>query len=299
MPYKATLFFNARNQGWTESWYMNGGSLTAVHTLVGSIIVQLRIPLLGVGCTLEAYRTVDLTSPGAALFSLVAGGKPPNPLPDNRDNASNAILVRLETNDPYRRNMWLRGVPDNWIGFTAGQTPVVTPGLANRINLFALTMGVAGVGLHVISNLAATNPPIRITGLGVDASNNVVVKTAAPTAYAVGQYVRINGVRGNNLKPVPPAIKGLNGIWQVIPNKVVDANTFTIPLSFADLPGTPQWYGGGFARSRWYADQPGPPPTAAQPFPIITRGSIVRFARKKVGRALFTPAGRQRAVRRM
>ena len=295
MPYKTTLFFSAGQQGWSESWYMNAATLAAANAQAIGPIVTARTTLLGTGAYIEAVRTVDLSLPGASLFKTFQNGNA-NPNPNIiRDNVSNAIQARLYTIDPYRRTMWLRGIPDVWISFQVDGSPVIPQAnLLGAFNAFIVVLNAAGVGMKVLATGGA-QAVFNINGLSVDPnSGQIIVQTSQANGFVQGQFVRINGVQGQYVKPIPPYTEGINGVWQI--SSIVDPTHFEIPLNVFSLQGSPVWYGGGKARTRFVANNGVP---NAPIFPPITSGVIVRFSRKKPGKAFFVPAGKQRAVRRM
>lgn len=294
MPFKTLFFYSIGNQGFSETWYINTGPVDTAHFNARTTLYTARQAMLGEGCYIQGVRTTDLSTKGSTLFTaypapvVVSGGNPV------RDNATNALQVRLTAAGAYKRTMWLRGGPDDWQYYDINAAEFVNQNIPNLLSSFIAACNQVGVGLRAIGNTLAINPQITIIGLGTEAgTGRVTISINENPPYAVGQYVSIVGVQGANLRSAPPWNQNINGTWQVMSTGI---GVFSINALTADFSSQPIFYGGGTVRSKYRVDNyPGSPGT----FPAIISSVVLRFARRKTGRALFTPAGRSRAVRRM
>ena len=297
MPYKFTYIFGAAAQGFSESWYVTANSLQAADAVANGGFFTRRIALLGTGCQVDWIRTVDLNAPGSALLTNVVGN---NAAPDAnkiRDNASNCIQVRGIATGNYRRVTWLHCVPDNWIGYNADGSPFFQPPTQPAITALFQFAGTQGIGFRGINTDQTVNLPLTIKSVQEDMVLNSVqisLLVAPIIAYQVGQYIRLSKIKGDYLRSRPPLNQNLNGIWQIIAVDNTGTN-ITINSLWSDWNPEPVYFSGGISRTRFrYDNQPGGP----FPFPTWLNGVIVRFARKKPGKAFFVPPGRQRALRR-
>jgi hypothetical protein len=294
--YKTTYFFFSGDQGFSESWYITALNITSADNVANGAMLLARQQILGNSTYIGAVRTVDTNAPGNALLTLISA--PPAGNPNlNRDNASNAIQVRAFSADFYRRTMWLRSIPDFWITYNTGGQAIPNQLAQQAVSNFLAKAGAVGVGLRVISTTAAQNQPIQLVNFTIPnaAPFNILYTTTVAHGYIVGQYIRINQMKGDYLRAGPPYNYSLNGIFQIV--AVPSATTFTTTALSTDW-GTliqPVYFSGGLVRGRWRVDN-APPGTTSMP--SVVDGHVMRYSRRKPGRAFFVPAGRQKGTKR-
>jgi hypothetical protein len=297
MPvYKATYFFSCGAQGFSESWYLVQNTLQLASATANGTFLKNRSAILGNSTYIQAVRVVDVLAPGSNLLNILPAA--PVGAPGlNRDNASNAIQVRAFTTTDYRRIMWLRAVPDAWITINTNGQAIPNQLAQTGVTILLNNAGVNGYGLRALSTDPGVNAPQTIYQMIVPAAApfNIQFSTLANNGYGVGQYVRISQLKGDYLRSGPPQNWNLNGIFQV--TAVINNTTFAINALATDWGYNlaPVYFSGGIVRSRWRVDNaPGGP----FPLPPIQDGHVIRYSRRKPGRAFFVPAGRQRAQRR-
>jgi hypothetical protein len=240
--------------------------------------------MLGAGAELVGLSVIDTSTPRASWWKpqterkLVGAAG----FEERRDTPWNAIYVRLlDASRSYRRQMWLRGVPDGWIRYDRFNRPQIEDEVQPKLTAFLAAAVAAQFRFRALLRGGA-NFPVPISGINVDPEGRVRI-TANGHTFAEGQEVTVTGIRGSNLRQRPPGYRQVNGLWTVV-NPA--PNTFSIPLLAARLTGVPAWASGGTVRSRLLAD---PPPTfdGAAITPI-------KFSRVKTGRAILVSKGRNR-----
>ena len=289
MPFKMTAFFYDGSGGWSESWYTNDANLTDAYNNI-PVYVTARSLMLGPGCFIQYARVVDLSLPGA---SLIASFNPPN-LPAlsttiMHDFNRNDILVRIQAGEQYRRQMWLRGVPDSFIQYSVNSgLPSSFAAVQQLVNAFIQSIGNIKYGIRCLDKTVGVNTPLPVSAITVNAGDNrIVITTGVNNPYQQGQYVRINKVKGVNLKLTPPAYPtGINGIWPIY--ATLSNTQFILNATVSQFPGTPQLLSPGYVRAR----------ALVTVFPDITDGVVIGYRTHKAGIPFGLPRGRQRAVRR-
>src|SRR5262245_14297741 len=113
MPtYQVTFIFNSERQGWAETFYFTGSSSDAAMA-AALPVGQARIKLLGNTHQLEAIRVSDVNILGDSKVDESLNNQNIITVPSGaRDNVSSAVLGRATAEDKYRRQIWVRGMPD-------------------------------------------------------------------------------------------------------------------------------------------------------------------------------------------
>lgn len=274
MPtYKTTFIFNEGRQGWSETWYIEpagtGAGIIEARDLAITLS-GLRKTMLGEGAQLEALRVSDVAIRGDSLIHSFNLTTPANP-DLAADLPSNGMLARVEAGALYRRQMWLRGMRDDWIirNIVTGQ-PIVPPALNNAFTAFNDELVARQWRLRCIDKEAPNfheSPVTAIAAAGV----NTALSVTGFAALVPGDEVRVRHFIG-------PDAALLNRVWKVL---AADAASITIPLAFATLtnPATDLL---GIVASRVIVYKP------------VTTSGILRLAGRKTGRAFFVPRGRRR-----
>lgn len=269
-----TLIFNATKNGWSENWYWTGADHASAQA-AALVLASARQKLLAQGVILEAVRTSDVAILGDSVIALApaipAAGKPALA----RDNASNAWLSRINAGALYRRQLWLRGIPDDWIEFNADGTPKPPPAALGKVfDAYVLALTKGPFQLKVIDK-GPGSPLTSILVVAADVPTGLTKVTANGHGLANFDFVRIKGAKGVNASL-------LNGVWQI---QDVTANTFVIGLPAADLATIN------------YVTLSGKVQKRATTYVNVTSGVILRGGTRKTGRAFFVSPGRRRARR--
>lgn len=268
--YKITFIFGADKQGWSELWYVDANDIQTAG-LRGLEVASSRKGLLGTGSVLEAIRVSDEAIRNDSLIQLtppVAAG--PGVGNAIRDTPGNAWLCRIQAGALYRRQLWLRGIPDSWIVWDQTLRKYEIPAILQaRFDAFRDALVAKTFRIRATEKSPTVNPLKPITAIAADPSG--VWKMTSPVHGLANQdYVRISGTKGSN-------VKQFRGIWQIFG---VTADTFFIPLVV--VPTSPVWYiGGGMVQRRTTS------------YKVIDGGTLLRPALRRTGRAFFVPAGRR------
>lgn len=274
MPtYKVDWIFNQGRAGWTETWYASHTTIEDAMK-VGKEGAAVRARLLGQGARLEHVRVSDVDILRDSLAEDV------NVVPSNdgsiADTPWNAILCRINATELYRRQLWLRGVPDIWIDLDLGNPNANLGRVLARPQFDAFIAWLKrtpGYMLKVISKTGQGTTGPLISSLTANGLGRVVLHAAGSLANP-GEQIRMSGWTG-------PDAALLNGVFRVVDR---DAATVTIDLQFALLTD-PNSNNNGKVRTR------------KQVYTEVTGGAILRCRKRSTGRAFFAPVGRRRRVR--
>lgn len=268
--YKCTLIFNQDRNGWTETYYTIAATFAQATSYLDTMVAY-RQTMLGKGSALEAYRLSDENVIGDALLRPIpwtdADGKA-----GVTDTPWNSALIRLEAGSLYRRSLFLRGLPDEWI-----QKDDVTfrdkliPDFRSALDKFfqAIT-SLRPFHLKVLKKDNVSPNGVAITTLSADPVDNYTICTAPLHECQTGQKCLIR-------KFIGPDAGLLNRSWNVIS---VDGDAVKISLKFASMQAPLDNYNGKIiARNTDYVP--------------ITLARFMRFTSRKTGRAFFVSRGRR------
>jgi len=267
--YQGTLIFNQGRYGWTETWYLTQSTYLDAQTKIVNYGTT-RVKLLGIGARIEAARVSDVAFLQDSLF--VPLGLDGTGQGTDADTPWNAILGRFDGGPLYRRQFWMRGVPDDWIILTGGN-PNVNPVVAALNSAFGAVRAsilANGLQLKVIKKDGAGGVPIDVTGISLDANGflqfNIAGLTGGPNAT-----FRISGMQG-------PDPKIVNGVYKIKSNNAaLVVTTFKPGVGF-----DPTDYAAGTAKPRIVE------------YISVTGGQILRTSKRSTGRAFFVSRGRRR-----
>lgn len=304
-PIQATMFFKQGKSGWSEVLVMDSAKFKTLQDANTEVtrqggLGQRRVALLGDDASLIGIRLSKFGVWRDSLYTANAAGQPPgkiwlSPAPSTPAPAVNpwdAITVRLECGESYRRLVYLSGVPDvqyskpdptqwgsqfqdNWgkyFDYLTGQSGF-TPG---------------NYGTMVSSKDTSDPPPKNISTqpnsaptLSNATNQSQITLSSTDNTFKVvqGQKVRILGVRGQ------PGIdlRKWNGIFTVINGNI--ANQFTIAAKINSDAAT-------FAKLDWTQAYVWVPTPVFQPF---TNWEFEGKTHRKRGVAFGTPRGRSRS----
>lgn len=281
--FKGTFFFRFGGFAWSESWYLQAADLGTSWTQMDKC-AERRAEMLGSGALLYAIRVSDPATPRVALTRPVNYPGPPDSALTTVDTPYNAIYVKTQdANTLYRRQLWMRGIPDSWIMYDQVTKNPIINGLAQQaITRFATRAIANNLQMRVIDASLVSNPRRMVSNIALQGVTNLFLITAPGHGFASGQYVRIKNCKGSNLQVAAGGIvRAVNGVWPV---SVLTADTFTIPLTGSPT-NPPVYTGGGYAQAR--------------PIKYVNVRFLdyIRFAKRDTGNPSGRVRGRRRAPR--
>lgn len=119
---KVTIFFEAQGKsvptGWTETFWVGTSDLTVNVQNVIAKYVNKRRALLGTGAFIQAVRSTSVPSTRLSYIQFLVGKEGDASLftnadADAYDPTQVDLLVRLQSTDGHRRQMWVGGLPDS------------------------------------------------------------------------------------------------------------------------------------------------------------------------------------------
>lgn len=202
---KHTLFIQADNAGWSESFYKDKDLFSIFPD--GRILAAHRLALLGNGVRITAQRAVEVggtrLSRLQALDLVRTGGI-------TEDSPFQSLVCRFGTLNGARRTMLLRGIPDAVI--TSGQFTAAT-GYNTLLGTYFTRLRDDGWLVRIINR---SNPIVRVRS--VDGAGVVVTETVPGIAEnAFVQFYRARDTTGLAIK----------GQFQV--GAVTDERHFVLP----------------------------------------------------------------------
>lgn len=275
---KLTYFFNQGRWGWSETWYKTVGTLPDLYR-AGLAFADKRAACLAKGCIIEAMRSSLEGVNGDSYMETALGGKlPKTPIVLEADAPWNALLLRAEATSLYRRQVWLRGVPDEDITYDPN-TGLFTlaPKQENKyLNLKkAILANAFQIRAHSKDPLLA--PRKRNASMSIPVGGEAVDVACEDHGLVVGDNVHIGGVK-QTFAPIK-----MNGNYEVIGVPGLGTYTVSVPnVSIAKL-GTFLKYGYTQKRVVIYSD--------------ITDLMPIRIAKRNTGRAFFVPRGRRKGTK--
>lgn len=266
--------------GWREYWYMPKTTFAAAYDLQ-TPVMEAREFLCGTSAYIEGVTLIDMDT-GQSQTTDLSAGEGFSQVDTDTDYPRTAILCRFtNTQFGYARSVYLRGVPDFWVGIdnASGLNYLnldLIPGapLQPQIAVFnAAFQEFATLASKVFQMKVLLRPgdlgvtPNTITAMAVNPDFTVTVTTATNHGLAPQQLVRIKGALG-------PGTDAVKGLWRVT---VTGLTTFVIqaqalPTLAYEGKGTvmPQVY--GFRNFDTWVSQ--------------------RYTTKKTGKASFGTRGR-------
>ena len=265
--HKGTLVFKQKGYGWTETYYRLPGSdnlQTSLNQL--SDLAGKRRQLSCVETEITHARVSDTSRRGAALLLPYRDNQMLGTAIGSSDVASTCLLALCR--DPsreYRKTIYFRGVPDDWItpGGGVQRNAALTGALSSYLS--ALRTGAWGW-------LARTHPtPLRkVAAIGRNPDDTVSIthtETAWP-AEVIGTTIEIGVSRVEQPKAI-------NGQLAFVPTGAfVGKSLKRIALATYTTGGTLAWN--------------------ERLLRLIDTIDIMRSGEHATGRVLFQPAGRSR-----
>jgi hypothetical protein len=284
MPvYKLAFIYKQFNQGWTETFYQNTGSITNATSL-GAILVPFLAATKSIHTQIQAFRATQVQPSGQRISFL----QPLDSIFGQRaDNAANqefeqsvpdAMEIRLfGAQGTFGRTFLWRGLaePDVWkdpasgVGrFSAGlRTAVGQLVQSLQNNTFQLPIQPAGNQKFPVSSMAAD--PVNV-------GETTATLIPANPGIAVGQVVRFQGVPVKNLP-------WLKGNWTVVRVSGAQQQQVNIRFTYQQM-GVPS-----FAKMTVSVQSPN--------YSAISGSTILDLRSRKTGRPLSLTRGKSRGVR--
>lgn len=223
---RATFFFKDGNYGWTETYHSLKPDLTATMTAARALI-PLRVACMGVSAHMPFVRVSDDLIKRDSMIFPVPPGDQFNKAGASIGTSPNVCLnVRLEATTIIRRNLSMRGIPANLLGFGGSlemSADFLTSFRAYGQKLLSDDWAVKGAD-RLITKYDISNVVQDI------ANGDVTVTTFLPHGLDVNDPVTIRGLTGS---------KFLNGNWALF--AVPSTTTVKIKMNRILVP----WTGGG------------------------------------------------------
>lgn len=269
--FKVTYIFGGAKQGWTESFYMDSStSRLAVESASAKSYILARNNCLGTPNYVEAVRASAIDNPGdTSLLLLTATPSGDSPA----DYVNIAVRVKLVTAEGRRRDLWLRGCPDAWVGWQSEKGSY-------------LKVEGAGGPITRLVNQMVIDPAFKIRGWKRDGAMYRVglpggMITADPqtalTKIAVAGLDPL-AVKVQMKKWKGPDAKLFNRTWNIA---AIDDTWVVITLPYNEL-GNPAQLTSGRVLPKVYV------------YDNVSNVGGMDVRAHKTGRAFFVPAGRRR-----
>lgn len=268
MDVKTTFIFAQGKQGWTETYYSQPDDMTTAMDDAKSL-AQDRALMLNKQAYIEAIRVSDEAVVGDSGIEVNGLISLTNSKIDG-DTCWNSWLIRVEATTKYRRQLWISGMPDEWIKINTDKaTFPINAAFEQAFASFAGKLKVKKYCIRALSKADADTLPAKISEYAQAANPKYTTVTANAHGKVKGEEIRIRGGKGEE-------VKQFRGIWTIFN---VTANTFDIPV-----------------KARSWADVVYKPETAkvlsrVPKYFLITDAKPMRAAKKSRGKAFFVPAG--------
>lgn len=263
--YKGTYLFNQGRYGWSESWYVDAATITDAAGYFSGVMTQ-RIKMLGRGARMEMIRVSDVDIAGDSMIVLAPEDQITAATPV--DTPWNCLLVRVESGALYRRSMWMRGAPDEWMLFSQNGSIIIPTDAKNALKAWSTKIINAGFKFKVTQKGGPETLPLPIGALAEDENGRVVAQIPG-FAGQVNDFVQFKGYNG-------PDKKILNGRHRVVK---VDGASVTVGIEFNTLFAPNANFGGKAVRKITL-------------YTFVTSAFIERATSRRTGRAFFVRPGR-------
>lgn len=271
--WKVTFQMNLEKQGFSETYYVDLTSESALRTQIQNV-AALRIACLPQRAYMQCWKYSNEAVVGDSYADFDIQWTAGQALPGGE--TGDALLCRLMAGSLYRRLLLLRCLPDDWI-FRNANGQLTWSNIADtNVKAFLQSLVTNSWKLKVITKTGdgVTEYPILALGSSLDPRGTTITSTMPANTVAVGEKVQ--------LRKCKEGAEAANGIWVV---KKVEAGTgvITIPLDFTEIDTTdPLALANATVRKIAYK------------YESITDTKIEDVRNRKPGRAFFVPAGRRR-----
>jgi len=276
MPFKFSMFFNGPTWGFSESWYWNGGLSLPVPTsnpldklyIARSLMCSKEVTPIG-------WRVTEVGNPRNSQLSILPGYAVSGE--DADIGAAGWLYIAKGPNQVGRRQLWLRGIPDDAIVWSPTKKGFITDaafdkGYSGYLSQLVKTSANNWAIRHTQSRKDAGGSAFKITALSNSGTSNSVGLTftggVSPTDPLIisGFKKPLNKLNGTYL---PDSGFQLSGGGVTLLNKGV--NPFAAGA----------YAGGAFAR------------TASYSYLRVTTIDPEWARSRRVGRPFFSERGRR------
>lgn len=247
MPnWKVNFFFSAGKQGWSETYYTNTADGTGAVARAGALGTA-RIGLLANNVQFEAIRVSDDAVQGDSDLDAapqLAGAKlQADALPDP---PFVALLIRAQAGLTYRRQLYLRGLPDELINPQGDQGGAIFAKFERNLTRFLAVLSGGNWLIKAIAK-APESPRQVITNItSLNLTQAKITLDGALAGVAIGNKIRIYNVGGVPQADGAAGPGTINGEFRV--RDILPGNIYVI-----DFPiGVLAWNNKGTAKRFQY-----------------------------------------------
>lgn len=268
------MLFNFQGQGWSETWYHTGsGSISGVSLEPINALLSARNKLTAKAAKLVGWRLTDIANPRVVRTDRTqfsAAGQPP-------DTPTNAWLATARGVDGRgRRQLWLRGVPDNSIVWNDAQLRFEPQGtFKGNFNAYINLLKGEPWAIRVVKSLKNSTKKALVTGVTESSIENVRLVNSNDqfTNLTVDTPLIVSGFK----KP----LAYLNGTYQVPKGADFIPSIVDLWQKTSSKKDRESYTGGASVRTQEFEY-------------IRVEGIAIDQPReRRVGRAFFVPAGRR------
>lgn len=275
--FKIDLLMNLQKHGWSETYWREAADVNSAGTIALNL-ATVRTPLCSIVTRVDGWRITPYDDSGLRNGrGLVQDATPfgiQGAQPAARDQEDVAVLVKMSdgTNN-YRKNLWLRGLPDSSTEFFLNGNPNFTPAFNNVFQAFANYIKGNSFLIRTF-DLTDANPAIEILQLQfAETTGQLRLLLSAPLVGGVaGKRLKISGYRG-------PFSSRVNGLTKI--TAVETGNAYVTDRYSCEFKGQSGSGNGARARIEKYL------------FPGIVNMAAQRFTSHQTGRAFFVAPGRR------
>jgi hypothetical protein len=285
---RASMVFKAGDNGWTESWFIPGSDPTAV---LPSWIANcpIRAKLLGTYAAIVGQRlAVEPANGVVETRSLIFPGSAVAAPDSVRDTSWNAVVCLCRGSVGTRRNMWIRGVPDDAIYYDeVTGLEVQSATIANGLAAWVAVAVKAGQQFLIRCRAKVViPPPPAAPPAGVFVMGGLTLAAGYTDRYVVSvpNHTYVLGQTITTRKARRAGLPWLGGIFVVLNplNVGTPTATFEIVVKGRVTSSVTDYEGGMYWIPISYVYDP------------IQSINYTRYASKRPGKILFVSPGRRR-----
>lgn len=229
---KLTVLFQDNRSGWSETYYFQTASETAMSSQADALVAQRKL-ILGSGAKIIGVRaarytdvdgipTVELTRnyrydiTGQAAETTRSASTL-----QLADSPFTSIVYTFRTSTNRRRTMTLSGVPDNWIVRGGGEEQIsFSASGAEKVATFVNYLATAPAMLVRTRLKSGVNAPKPITAINVNTDGRYAITCPDHATLDHGTVVNVTGLKGHNLTN----LKGVHKVYERLSTGVHTVN---------------------------------------------------------------------------
>lgn len=262
---RGTIFFAARNSGWSETYFHNAATFTSQLIADFEELVSRRLALSSDDVSIVHCRlSDDLVRRDAVPVSVPAFAAHNSGYEGNTDFTFVSALTRITASNILSRNLYLRGIPDGLTHTAIGK--ITDPSWVQAFNRLKSWLTTGRFCLKAIDRNLNANRPIE--SFTLTTGDQVVLQVTAH-GLVTGQQIVVGNVRN---------MPSMNKVWRVT---VVNANSFTL-IGYPLANRNELVAGDGYFYKQIYALYP------------FTDMAQIRIVSHRSGRVFGQPVGRRK-----